>query len=158
MGPNDKSIRTLYIGGIDYRMNEDLIRHKFGEYGEILSVVLVPDRKCGFVTFGSTESAMNALFDLLYLNKSKCQLNWGKSKGNDHEKKECVDDNEKEEKRNDDGMSKADELYLKKQGILPPTLPPMPDPCVSNTAYIGKSSTQYKSMSAHYKEDKVSTK
>merc|ERR1712150_248916 len=114
----------------------------------------VPDRKCGFVTFGSresAESAMNSLFDSLYLNQSKCQLNWAKSKEEDVE--------EEEKKKNEDGISKEEEQYLKKKGIVPPTLPVMPDPCVSSsTAYIGKSSTQYKSMSAHYKEAKVSTK
>merc|ERR1712087_298858 len=89
--PKDESIRTLYIGGIDWAMNEDLVRNKFKAYGEILSVALVSDRKCGFVTFGSresAESAMNSLFDSLYLNQSKCQLNWAKSKDQEEEVEE----------------------------------------------------------------------
>ncbi len=80
--------RTLFIGGIDWSMNEDLIRNKFNEYGEINSVVLLPDRKCGFITFGmreNAEKAINALFDLLYLNKTKCVLNWARSKGKNNE-------------------------------------------------------------------------
>merc|ERR1719221_1527330 len=119
-------------------MNEDLIRNKFGSYGEILSVVLLAERKCGFVSFGSRESAesvMNACFDCLYLNKRKCQLNWARPKGNkDEEKEKGTEDvvaNEKESVKKDE-LSKEDAQYLKQQGILPPSLPSMPDPCVSN--------------------------
>eukprot|EP01083_Nonionella_stella_P197075 724772_1 len=82
--PNDVTIRTLFIGGIDWSMNEDLIRNKFNDYGDINSIALLPDRKCGFITFSmreNAEKAINALFDVLYLNKKKCELNWARSKG-----------------------------------------------------------------------------
>ena len=148
-------------------------------------MALLPDRKCGFVTFATrenAESAMSSLFDLFYLNKRKCELNWARSKGDTgnttissknmgHSKRV---DAGKGQKSGDNGQEKsytatshsnnvqaapvtADEQeFLKSQGILPPQLPPMPDPvaCV-NTAYVGNTSTAYKSMTAHYKEAKI---
>eukprot|EP00485_Elphidium_margaritaceum_P003201 CAMPEP_0202688990 /NCGR_PEP_ID=MMETSP1385-20130828/4365_1 /ASSEMBLY_ACC=CAM_ASM_000861 /TAXON_ID=933848 /ORGANISM="Elphidium margaritaceum" /LENGTH=446 /DNA_ID=CAMNT_0049344063 /DNA_START=44 /DNA_END=1384 /DNA_ORIENTATION=+ len=85
--PTDTTVRTLFIGGIDWSMNEDLIRDKLQSYGEILSVVLLHDKKCAFVTFATREMAeqtMTALFDQLYLNKRKCQLNWARPKNEQH--------------------------------------------------------------------------
>merc|ERR1712129_555469 len=104
--PSDESIRTLYIGGIDWKMSEDLLKNKFCEYGEILSVVLLPDRKFGFLTFASRESAENAmqgLFDCLYLNEVKCSLNWAKGKGQTDDDEE-VDDAVREKKKTNEKL------------------------------------------------------
>merc|ERR1719203_1889546 len=84
MAPVDVTIRTLFVGGVDWSINEDLVRNKLKDYGSILSVTLLPDRKCGFVTFATREEAegtMTALFDQFYLNKRKLELNWARSKG-----------------------------------------------------------------------------
>eukprot|EP01083_Nonionella_stella_P048684 130004_1 len=162
--PQDTTIRTLFIGGIDWSISEDLIRSKFKAYGEITNVSLLYDRKCGFITFETRENAektMDALFDALYLNKRKCQLNWARSKGSKADNDESnTNSNSKEEENkcedvNNEEITKEDEKYLESQGIMAPKLPPMPDPCASNTAYVGKKSTQYKSMNAHYQEAKV---
>ena len=154
-----------------------------------MTVALLPDRKCGFVTFATrenAESAMSSLFDLFYLNKRKCELNWARSKGdsgnttnssnrmgssqigmstsNDSEKAQKIGDNEQGTSSSTSHskpvyaapMTAEEQRFLKSQGILPPQLPPMPDPIAcANTAYVGKTSTAYKSMTAHYKEAKI---
>lgn len=196
--------RTLFIGGIDWSVSEDLVRNKLREYGDIMTVTLLPDRKCGFVTFGTredVEKAMTTLFDLFYLNKRKCELNWAKSKGDKgsgtaptHKTQHGVhgmhgnvesavaaavaigpqipsgqSGNVVEAPQGDTTTSSnvvrevvaapitADEQeFLRSQGIVPPKLPPMPDPIAcGNTGYAGRTSTAYKSMTAHYKEAKI---
>merc|ERR1719242_2190240 len=180
--PSDVTIRTLFIGGIDWSVSEDLIRNKLKEYGEITTVALLPDRKCGFVTFGTRENAENAmssLFDVFYLNKRKCELNWARSKGdkgNTTSSSDAKNSNTNTEaektKSNESGkgtsstshsntiptapITRDEQEFLKRQGIVPPNLPPMPDPIAcANTAYTGNTSTMYRSMTAHYKEAKI---
>ena len=170
------------------------MRNTFNKYGEITSINLLHDRKCGFITFGlreNAEQAMTELYDMLYLNKKKCELNWARSKPKpnvngttEQEMKENINTNmdtntdnnvnvEEEKKYNDQNVNnktneylpndvnhaaitEEEKEYLAKKGILPPKLPPLPDPCATNSAsYCGQSGTQYKSMTAHYQESKV---
>jgi len=181
--PSDVAIRTLFVGGVDWSISEDLVRNKLGVHGEITSVALLQERKCGFVTFAereSAEKAMRALFDALYLNKRKCELNWAHSKGGngkDSTKRSQVshgDGNDNGEEvtevvsavaapQTQTPIQRADVItaeeteFLKAQGIVPPDLPPLPDPCsTSVTSYGGTTDTMYKSQSAHYKEAKIS--
>ena len=224
--PDDITIRTLFIGGIDHSITQDHIRDKFSPFGNIGLINCLPNKRCAFVTFNrrnDAENAVNALYDSLYLNNKRCKLHWGKSESgkNDDKDDETKSDNETntntntntnktkrktssnndnsnsndtttktktktKNKRNDDsdsdddsdldappGMRKApiysesERKYLQSQGILPPELPPMPDPSLSianqNASVYDHSNKRrynnnnrggrgYSSMSSHYNE------
>jgi len=49
--PEDETITTLWLGGIDEKTSEQDIREKFSPYGSISSVHIVPLKSCAFVTF-----------------------------------------------------------------------------------------------------------
>merc|ERR1712083_905707 len=130
---------TLFMGGVDWSISEDLVRNKLKDYGSILSVTLLPDRKCGFVTFATREEAegtMTALFDLFYLNKRKLELNWARSKGGNNTNTNSNNTNtnsaESEQKqqigpqkRTEQEITADEQAFLETQGIVPPKLPPM---------------------------------
>ena len=44
--PEDMTIRTLYVGGLDERISEDDLKDFFYAYGEIESIKLVSQRAC----------------------------------------------------------------------------------------------------------------
>ncbi|KAJ0948555.1 putative transcription factor C3H family [Helianthus annuus] len=62
--PEDESIRTLYIGGLDARVSEQDLRDNFYSHGEIESVKMVLQRACAFVTYTTREGAEKAAEEL----------------------------------------------------------------------------------------------
>jgi len=58
---------TLYVGNISYSMKEEELRKAFGQYGEVVSVKIIIDKRSGkskgygFVEMVSVESADEAL-------------------------------------------------------------------------------------------------
>lgn len=82
--PEDKSITTLWIGGLDPAVGEDDIRAKFFPFGDLTSVRLVGAKQCAFVTFASRVSAEEAakkLHDKLELRGQPVKMSWAKPKG-----------------------------------------------------------------------------
>ncbi|KAJ4867508.1 Glycine-rich RNA-binding protein 3 [Raphanus sativus] len=61
------SSSKLFIGGMEYGMNEDSLREAFSKYGEVVESKVILDRETGrsrgfgFVTFTSTEAASSAI-------------------------------------------------------------------------------------------------
>ncbi|CAA7030881.1 unnamed protein product [Microthlaspi erraticum] len=61
------SSSKLFIGGMEYGMNEDSLREAFSKYGEVVETRVILDRETGrsrgfgFVTFTSTEAASSAI-------------------------------------------------------------------------------------------------
>ncbi|CAN8252032.1 unnamed protein product [Cochlearia groenlandica] len=61
------SSSKLFIGGMEYGMNEDSLREAFSKYGEVVDTKVILDRDTGrsrgfgFVTFTSTEAASSAI-------------------------------------------------------------------------------------------------
>ena len=53
--PDDTSITTLYIGGIQEDITQEDVKEPFFKYGEITTLKLVPHRNCAFITFASRE-------------------------------------------------------------------------------------------------------
>ncbi|XP_067438881.1 protein boule-like [Thunnus thynnus] len=58
----------IFVGGIDYRVNESDLRHVFSQHGAVKEVKIVIDRSgmskgYGFVTFESQEDALRILHD-----------------------------------------------------------------------------------------------
>jgi RNA recognition motif-containing protein len=58
---------TLYVGNISYSMKEEELRKSFGQYGEVVSVKIIIDKRTGkskgygFVEMDSDASADEAL-------------------------------------------------------------------------------------------------
>ena len=58
---------TLYVGNISYSMKEEELRKAFGQFGEVVSVKIIIDKRTGkskgygFVEMGSDEAADEAL-------------------------------------------------------------------------------------------------
>uniref|UniRef100_A0A1J3F184 Glycine-rich RNA-binding protein 3, mitochondrial n=1 Tax=Noccaea caerulescens TaxID=107243 RepID=A0A1J3F184_NOCCA len=61
------SSSKIFIGGMEYGMNEDSLRQAFSKYGEVVETRVILDRETGrsrgfgFVTFSSTEAASSAI-------------------------------------------------------------------------------------------------
>jgi cold-inducible RNA-binding protein len=58
---------TLYVGNISYTMNEEELKKAFGQFGEVVSVKIIIDKRTGkskgygFVEMGSDADADEAL-------------------------------------------------------------------------------------------------
>jgi pre-mRNA-splicing factor RBM22/SLT11 len=79
--PDDESIKTLYIGGLDSRITEQDLRDQFYAHGEIESIRMVLQRACAFVTCTTREGADKAAEELankLVIKGVRLKLMWGK--------------------------------------------------------------------------------
>eukprot|EP00242_Pyramimonas_sp_CCMP2087_P012749 CAMPEP_0198199796 /NCGR_PEP_ID=MMETSP1445-20131203/2956_1 /TAXON_ID=36898 /ORGANISM="Pyramimonas sp., Strain CCMP2087" /LENGTH=332 /DNA_ID=CAMNT_0043869695 /DNA_START=336 /DNA_END=1334 /DNA_ORIENTATION=+ len=79
--PEDSSIMTLYVGGMDSRIQDDDLKDAFYSFGEIASLKIIRDRNCAFVTYtsrSSAERAADALVNKLVIKGVRCKLMWGK--------------------------------------------------------------------------------
>lgn len=79
--PEDRTICTLFVGGVRDDMTEDDIRDKFYAFGVLKSVKIVVSRGCAFVTFETREAAEHAAESLagqLVVKGEKLKLLWGK--------------------------------------------------------------------------------
>jgi len=80
--PEDKSITTLYIGGLGEGVTDQDVKNSFYAFGEIRSLNLVAKQGCAFVTFtkrSSAEEAVEKSFNKLVIRGNKVTLRWGKS-------------------------------------------------------------------------------
>lgn len=81
--PQDPTVRTLYVGGIDATYTEDQIREHFEPFGAIHQIHLIGDRGCCFVTFvnrNDAETAVNSLYDCLFIRGRRMKVVWGKGR------------------------------------------------------------------------------
>ncbi|KAG6549889.1 hypothetical protein Mapa_008871 [Marchantia paleacea] len=79
--PEDESIKTLYVGGLDQRIGEEDLKDQFYAYGEIESIRLVSQRACAFITYTNREGAEKAadhLANKLVIKGLRLKLMWGK--------------------------------------------------------------------------------
>ena len=75
--PEDKSISTIFLGGITEDMTEEMVTDQMDTFGKIERMRLIPRQKCGFVCFYSrdaSEKAIITLHDKLYLSEKKIKL------------------------------------------------------------------------------------
>ncbi|XP_078435552.1 zinc finger CCCH domain-containing protein 40-like [Wolffia australiana] len=109
--PEDESIRTLYVGGLDARITEQDLKDNFYAHGEIESIRLVPQRACAFVSYTTREAAEKAAEELsnkLIVKGLRLKLMWGKPQGARPE----VDDSEGSASQQQQGL-------LAHSGMLP---------------------------------------
>ncbi|EFJ12915.1 hypothetical protein SELMODRAFT_425040 [Selaginella moellendorffii] len=64
--PDDATVRTLYVGGLDERVTTEDLKDNFYSYGKIESLRLVPQRACAFITYTTREDAEKAAEDLSF--------------------------------------------------------------------------------------------
>ncbi|KAG2670023.1 hypothetical protein I3843_14G063500 [Carya illinoinensis] len=79
--PEDESIKTLYVGGLNERVTEQDLRDNFYAHGEIESIRMVPQRACAFVTYTTREGAEKAAEELsnkLVIKGLRLKLMWGR--------------------------------------------------------------------------------
>ncbi|CAH9058794.1 unnamed protein product [Cuscuta europaea] len=79
--PDDESIRTLYVGGVDARITEQDLRDQFYAHGEIESVKMVLQRGCAFIAYTTREGAERAAEELankLVIKGLRLKLLWGR--------------------------------------------------------------------------------
>ncbi|CAA7026324.1 unnamed protein product [Microthlaspi erraticum] len=79
--PDDESIKTLYVGGLNSRVLEQDLRDQFYAYGEIESIRILAEKACAFVTYTSREGAEKAAQELanrLVVNGQRLKLMWGR--------------------------------------------------------------------------------
>lgn len=82
--PSDKSITTLYVGGLEGKVEESDLRDYFYQFGELRSISMVPRQNCAFVCFTSraaAETAAERSFGKLILKGRRMKIMWGKSQG-----------------------------------------------------------------------------
>ncbi|CAI5957993.1 unnamed protein product [Closterium sp. NIES-65] len=81
--PEDTSIKTLFVGGVDSRITEADLKDKFYAFGEVESIRLITPRSCAFITFSSrdeAEKAAEGLANKLIIKGIRLKLDWGRPK------------------------------------------------------------------------------
>ncbi|CAO3644791.1 unnamed protein product [Cunninghamella blakesleeana] len=80
--PEDKSVTTLFITGIEPQITENHIKGFFYAFGEIKSIIIIRKSKCAFVNFitrASAELAAEKIADVgLTLLDIPLKVTWGK--------------------------------------------------------------------------------
>lgn len=83
-GDSDPNNTTIFVGGLDPNVSEDLMRQVFSPYGELVHVKIVAAKRCGFVQFSNRPSAEHALSSLqgAQLGEQSVRLSWGRNPSN----------------------------------------------------------------------------
>lgn len=79
--PVDKSITTLWVGGVDESLSEGDLRDCFYAYGEIASVRMISKSSCAFITYttrSGAELAVERLHNRISIKGQRLKLQWGK--------------------------------------------------------------------------------
>lgn len=87
--PEDKSITTLYVGGVTSEISEKDLQDEFYAYGEIKDIRMAPRNNCAFVTYTTREAAEEAaerMANRVTIKGVRLKLMWGKPKVRDDPK------------------------------------------------------------------------
>nr|CAB3502871.1 unnamed protein product [Digitaria exilis] len=81
---NDPSNTTVFVGGLDPSVTDELLRQTFSPYGELLYVKIPVGKRCGFVQYSNRASAEEAIRVLngSQLGGQSIRLSWGRSPTN----------------------------------------------------------------------------
>nr|CAB3494116.1 unnamed protein product [Digitaria exilis]CAB3499091.1 unnamed protein product [Digitaria exilis] len=81
---NDPSNTTVFVGGLDPSVTDELLRQTFSPYGELLYVKIPVGKRCGFVQYSNRASAEEAIRVLngSQLGGQNIRLSWGRSPAN----------------------------------------------------------------------------
>ncbi|KAF6153464.1 hypothetical protein GIB67_027331 [Kingdonia uniflora] len=124
MPPDDGSIKTLYVGGLDARVTEQDLRDNFYSHGEIESVRMVLQRACAFVTYTSRDGAEKAAEELsnkLVIKGLRLKLLWGRSQAQRAEQESHDDEAARQHALTHGGLlPRAVVSQQQNQQVLPP--------------------------------------
>lgn len=81
---NDPNNTTIFVGGLDSSVTDDILRSVFSQYGALLHVKIPAGKRCGFVQFAEKHCAEEALRMLngIQLGGQNVRLSWGRSPSN----------------------------------------------------------------------------
>uniref|UniRef100_A0A803VAK7 Pre-mRNA-splicing factor RBM22 n=1 Tax=Ficedula albicollis TaxID=59894 RepID=A0A803VAK7_FICAL len=80
--PEDKTITTLYVGGLGDTITESDLRNHFYQFGEIRTITVVQRQQCAFIQFATRQAAEVAAeksFNKLIVNGRRLNVKWGRS-------------------------------------------------------------------------------
>ncbi|XP_059202927.1 pre-mRNA-splicing factor RBM22 isoform X2 [Centropristis striata] len=80
--PDDKSITTLYIGGLGDTVTDGDLKSHFYQFGEIRTITIVQRQQCAFIQFATRQAAEMAAeksFNKLIINGRRLTVKWGRS-------------------------------------------------------------------------------
>ncbi|KAJ3128230.1 RNA binding motif protein 22 [Physocladia obscura] len=81
--PQDPTITSLFITGVEGDISDDDLREQFKPYGEIKSIVLVHKTKTAFINYlyrASAEAAATNLANKLNIKGHNLKVQWGRSR------------------------------------------------------------------------------
>ncbi|KAJ6797514.1 polyadenylate-binding protein RBP45-like [Iris pallida] len=78
---NDPNNTTIFVGGLDPNVTDDILRQVFSKHGELVHVKIPVGKRCGFVQFAQRACAEEALLGLngTLLGAQNIRLSWGRS-------------------------------------------------------------------------------
>lgn len=78
---NDPNNTTIFVGGLDPNVTEDVLRQLFSSFGDLSHVKIPLGKHCGFVQFTNRASAEEALLMLngSFVGGKNIRLSWGRS-------------------------------------------------------------------------------
>ncbi|PKA51773.1 Polyadenylate-binding protein RBP45 [Apostasia shenzhenica] len=81
---SDPNNTTIFVGGLDPNVTDDVLRQVFSPYGDLVHVKIPVGKRCGFVQFVNKACAEEALMMLqgTQLGGQKIRLSWGRSPSN----------------------------------------------------------------------------
>uniref|UniRef100_A0A674APM1 Pre-mRNA-splicing factor RBM22 n=1 Tax=Salmo trutta TaxID=8032 RepID=A0A674APM1_SALTR len=77
--PEDKSITTLYVGGLGDSITDSELRNHFYQFGEIRTTTIVQRQQCAFIQFATRQAAELAAeksFNKLIINGRRLNVKW----------------------------------------------------------------------------------
>ncbi|KAG6477961.1 hypothetical protein ZIOFF_061393 [Zingiber officinale] len=80
----DSDNTTVFVGGLDPDISEDVLKETFLQYGEIVSIKIPAGKQCGFVLFVRRSDAEEAIqqLDGTIIGKQTVRLSWGRIPAN----------------------------------------------------------------------------
>ncbi|XP_041992179.1 polyadenylate-binding protein RBP47-like isoform X2 [Salvia splendens] len=80
----ESSSTTIFVGGLDSEVTDDMLRESFSPFGELVSVKIPARKGCGFVQYAIRSNAEDAINRLngTVIGKQKVRLSWGRSLNN----------------------------------------------------------------------------
>ncbi|XP_052165228.1 RNA-binding protein L-like isoform X2 [Oryza glaberrima] len=81
---SDPSNTTIFVGGLDPSVTDDMLKQVFTPYGDVVHVKIPVGKRCGFVQFANRASADEALVLLqgTLIGGQNVRLSWGRSPSN----------------------------------------------------------------------------
>ncbi|KAJ6801058.1 polyadenylate-binding protein RBP45-like [Iris pallida] len=78
---NDPNNTTIFVGGLDPNVTDDVLQQLFSKHGELVHVKIPVGKRCGFVQFAQRASAEEALLTLngTLLGAQNIRLSWGRT-------------------------------------------------------------------------------